>query len=434
MQPDASGRPGRRAILLLTQTFPPDPAAVGNHFADVAHELARRGHRVIVLTSAAGYDDPSRRYPIREHHADGVEIRRIRFASLGKSGIIRRVVASLAYMAQCLALGATLSRLDGVVFSTSPPFIGIVGALIGLLRRVPVAYWVMDLNPDQLIAVGTLSRKSLLARLLLRLDQFILRRSSLVVALDGRMAARLTTIHAHRGVVQVIPPWSPGVVPVTTPRTDNPFARAHGLIGDTVIMYSGNHTKSNPLKTLLEAAVRLRDEPRLRFVFVGQGAGKAEVEHYQRRYDLSNVLSLPFQLADDLPMSLAAADVHVVSLGEEMAGIVHPSKVYAAMAAGRPILYLGPPSSHVSDLLERHDIGWRVSHGDVDAVVRTLRGILADGPRGGQEMGTRARHVIDVELTPERLYRAFCNALELKFWGIGPTDSADVAEPTQPIA
>ena len=114
-------------------------------------------------------------------------------------------------------------------------------------------------------------------------------------------------------------------------------------------------------------------------------------------------------------MSLAAADVHVVSLGEHMAGIVHPSKVYAAMAAGRPVFYLGPPSSHVSDLLERHDIGWRVEHGDMDGAVRALRAILAAGPIRRREMGAHARDVIDGELAPDRLCSAFCDAVELAF-------------------
>jgi colanic acid biosynthesis glycosyl transferase WcaI len=411
-----------RSILLLTQTFPPDPAAVGQHFSDVAHELARRGHRVVVLTSAVGYDDPSRRYPMHERHADGVEVRRIRFASLGKSSIIRRIIASLAYMVQSLALGLSISRLEGVVFSTSPPFIGVIGVLIGWVRRVPAAYWVMDLNPDQLIATGKLAQRSWLARVLLSVDQFILRRSSLVVALDEMMSLRLSTIHAYQGSVRVIPPWSPGVVRVNTPRDANPFVRAHGLHDDTVIMYSGNHTQSNPLQTLLEASVRLREEKRLRFVFIGQGTGKAEVEEYRRKHNLPNILSLPFQSAAELPMSLAAADVHVVSMGEGMAGIVHPSKVYAAMAAGRPILYLGPTSSHVSDLLQRHDIGWHVEHGDVDATVMTLRGILADGSRRREEMGDRARQVIELELAPERLCRAFCDEVEMAF-----------AKPTSPL-
>ena len=73
-----------RTILLISQTFPPDAAAVGQHFGDVARELARRGYSVTVLTSARGYDDPTVVYPLRERTVDGVDIRRMRLSSLGK--------------------------------------------------------------------------------------------------------------------------------------------------------------------------------------------------------------------------------------------------------------------------------------------------------------------------------------------------------------
>jgi colanic acid biosynthesis glycosyl transferase WcaI len=56
---------------------------------------------------------------------------------------------------------------------------------------------------------------------------------------------------------------------------------------------------------------------------------------------------------------------------------VHPSKVYGAMAVGRPILLVGPPENHVADILAEHDIGWHVQHGDVDAAVRILREIAS---------------------------------------------------------
>ena len=150
-------------------------------------------------------------------------------------------------------------------------------------------------------------------------------------------------------------------------------------------------------------------------MFVGDGAGKAEVERFRLEHDLSNVLSLPYQPAETLSMSLSAGDVHVVSLGNRMAGIVHPSKVYAAMAVGRPLLYLGPPSSHVNELLERHRIGWRVAHGDVDGAVTTIRSIMAQAPRARGEMGARARRAIEVELAPDRLCSILCDAVEREF-------------------
>src|SRR5439155_22115739 len=125
--------------------------------------------------------------------------------------------------------------------------------------------------------------------------------------------------------------------------------------------------------TLLDAAVRLKDDPGIKFLFVGGGIGKREVEQYIQQYNLSNVVSLPYQPLEDLRYSLSAADVHVVSLGGNMVGIIHPCKVYGAMAVARPVLFFGPKPSHIDDLLEQHHFGLHVSHGDVGGAVCAIR-------------------------------------------------------------
>ena len=50
-------------------------------------------------------------------------------------------------------------------FGTSPPLVGFAATVVKMFRAVPIAYWAMDLNPDQLIAMGKIREKSLAARL-----------------------------------------------------------------------------------------------------------------------------------------------------------------------------------------------------------------------------------------------------------------------------
>ncbi|HKS09266.1 MAG TPA: hypothetical protein VJS13_06920, partial [Pyrinomonadaceae bacterium] len=67
--------------------------------------------------------------------------------------------------------------------------------------------------------------------------------------------------------------------------------------------------------------------------------------------------------------SLSAADLHVVVMGDEFVGIVHPCKIYNIMAVGAPALYIGPQPSHISDLTVEIT---HKRHGDVDGVVETI--------------------------------------------------------------
>jgi colanic acid biosynthesis glycosyl transferase WcaI len=134
-------------------------------------------------------------------------------------------------------------------------------------------------------------------------------------------------------------------------------------------------------------------------VFVGGGRGKADVE--ARR--LTNVQSLPYQPRETLDDSLGAADLHVVVMGNEMVGIVHPSKIYGVLAVGRPVFYLGPPASHVAEIVERHQLGWSVRHGDVAGAVDALRAAAAMTPADRARMGARARDVLEQEFPQSML-------------------------------
>jgi putative colanic acid biosynthesis glycosyltransferase WcaI len=410
--PHKNGAAEVTAITLLTQTFPPDSAAVGQHMGDLAQAMAARGHHVRVLTADHGYDDASVKYVRRETTPAGVDVRRLRFASFGKATFLHRIAAMVSFIGQAGSVLLFERDLGAIVFSTSPPFVGVLAVVVGFVRKIPTAFWAMDLNPDQLVALGTLRSEGIPARFLRSINRLILHRSDVVIALDELMAERLRQ-QARRPIhVEVIPPWSPGKALTTVPRRQNAFRMQHGLNDKTVVMYSGNHTPSNPLTTLLEAAVALRDCETLRFVFVGSGTAKQEVEQYIAQYSLHNILTLPYQPKATLSDSLSAADVHVVSLGTPMAGVIHPCKVYGAMAVARPILYFGPSPSHVTAILDEWQNGWAVSHGDVAEAIRILRHIAAQPHETLASIGERGRAAMVSKFDPTTLCEAVTAAIE----------------------
>lgn len=376
-------------FLFVTQVYVPDPAAVGQHLADAAEELAARGHKVIVYTSRSGYDNPSLKYPSREI-LRGVDVRRLPLSSFGKSSIIVRLLGGILFVKQAVLRSFFQPNIDAVIVSTSPPMASLGALVIAGFHRAKLKYWVMDVNPDQIVALGMARPGSFAVRVFDWINREVLSRADDVIVLDRFMAERINQKADVRSRTTVLPPW-----PAEDPREvvahdDNPFRASHGLNGKTVVMYSGNHGPSNPLSTILDAAVRLQDEPRLRFMFVGGGVGKQEVEATQS----SNIESLPYQPQEDLRYSLAAADVHVVTMGEGIRGIVHPSKVYGAMAVARPILLVGPDENHVSDIIDKHINGWHVRHGDVDEAIRVLREIANMSAEELAAMGKRGRDAI----------------------------------------
>lgn len=394
-------------LLVISQVYVPDPAAVGQYVADGAEEMVRRGWSVGVLAASRGYDDPSTRYAARETRG-GVSIRRLPFSSFGKRSIAVRLLAQSIFLAQAFLHGLFGRRPDLVLVSTSPPFAGLVGAMLSLCRGTPYAWWVMDINPDQMVAADKLAAGSPFVRIFDWINRITLRRAATVVTLDRFMAERLRQKGPDAPTVSVIPPWP--LAEESLASTGETFRSRHDLTGKFVVMYSGNHAIQHPLDTLLDAAREFAAVPRVVFVFMGGGAGKAAVD--KRVADgATNIRSFPAVPLEQLADALCAADLHVVTMGDDMVGIVHPCKVYTAMAVGRPILFFGPERSHVGELITDHQVGWSVRHGDTAAAVEAIRTAAASSTEQLSNMGRRAAEAVSFSLSADQLRSDFCDRI-----------------------
>jgi colanic acid biosynthesis glycosyl transferase WcaI len=394
-------------LVLLSQVYVPDPAAVGQYMHQAAAAMVQRGYRVIAFAADSGYEDPSQRFA-RYERMDGVHVVRLPFSSFGKNSIRNRLLGGSIFTTEASLLAAALPRVDHVLVSTNPPMIGAAGIALALSRRSRLSLWMMDINPDQIVATGRMAASALPVVGFDWLNKHTLLRAQNVVTLDAFMAERLQSKVAACPTPQVIPPWPILSVGELDRRRGQRFRAEHGLSDKRVVMYSGNLSPLHPVDTLLEAARALQDDPRLEFVFIGGGSARERIASY----GLRNLRFLPYQPLNELQESLSAADVHLVSMGDAMVGIVHPSKIYSAMAVGRPILALGPQRSHIASLVREHQIGWHLEHGAVDQAVASLREIAsADAARLAQ-LGARAHAAITRDFDPAQLIARFCGILE----------------------
>ncbi len=92
-----------KTLLVISQTFVPDPASVGQHMTDSEdRDGEAEGIGFWCTASEQGYENPAVRYPKREM-LEGVEIRRLGFASFGKKNIFPlRVLGTASFMLQAI--------------------------------------------------------------------------------------------------------------------------------------------------------------------------------------------------------------------------------------------------------------------------------------------------------------------------------------------
>jgi glycosyltransferase involved in cell wall biosynthesis len=375
-------------VLLLNQCFYPDVVATAQYLTDLAEDLSARGHEVTVIASDRGYDDPSLRLS-RFETWKGIRIIRIPSLSLGKNARWQRLINFASFVSVCALRLLLLPRFDVVVALTSPPLISFLAALFVKLKGGSFCFWVMDLNPDEAIAAGWLKERSILARVFQWMLGYSVKQAARVVVLDRFVRERVLDKGAKAERVTIIPPWSlDGAVGFSAEKR-GAFRREHGVDDRFVVMYSGNHSPCHPLDTLLEAALRLKPREDVVFCFIGGGSEQKKVTAFASRHELNNVRVLPYQPLNELSGSLSAADLHVVVMGEEFVGIVHPCKIYNIMSVGAPTLYIGPQPSHVTDIASQFQSTelFLTRHGDVVRVAESI--LLARELQARVKGGTR---------------------------------------------
>ncbi|MEM1098503.1 MAG: glycosyltransferase family 4 protein [Planctomycetota bacterium] len=397
-------------ILVISQTYVPDPAAVGQYMHEAGVELVRRGYRVKAVAADRGYEDTSLKFPKREV-LDGVDIRRYGLSSFGKTSIAIRLLGGCLFTAQATLRTLFTRRLGAILVSTSPPMAPMAALIVGAIRRKPIVFWAMDINPDQMIAMGKVGEKSIPARLFDTMIRWTLKRSAKTVTLDRFMGERLEVKVPLGDKLEVMPPWPMADHLEPVPHADNPFRDEHGLQGKRVVMYSGNISPAHPIDTILEAAKRTQDRDDLVYLFIGGGLGKQRIDEYVAEHGLSNVKTLPYQPLDRLRYSLSAADVHLVAMGEDMIGIVHPCKVYGVLNVRRPVLALGPENSHIGDIVTEHDAGWRLDHGDADEAERLLRELADTDQDAFDRKGRNAEAAMLASFSKAKLCGDFCDVV-----------------------
>jgi glycosyltransferase involved in cell wall biosynthesis len=350
-----------KSILFINRVYPPANGATGEMLREMAEGLAARGWDVTVLTSAEP-GEPSR--VIR----GGVRLLRSG-VRLSRQSVFLRAVSYLFMLPWLLARALLLPRTDFVVTLTDPPMLAVLGPMIGFFKRNKILHWAQDIYPEVAEELGVLPRGHALTRLLQQMSTVALLRCDAVVSIGRCMTKRLVARGVPYARIFCIPNWSPPVRTIDHP--NNPFRQALGLEGDFVVVYSGNIGLAHEFDTLLDAAADLRGH-HVVFLLIGDGPRRAAVQQAAEARNLSNIRFLPSQPAGKLSESLSAADAHLVTMRQNLCGLVVPSKVYGVLAVGRPCLFVGPRESEAARILLEHDAGSVIEPGQPAALAGAI--------------------------------------------------------------
>jgi glycosyltransferase involved in cell wall biosynthesis len=422
------------SILFVNQYYHPDIAATGQNLTDLAEYLSRSGFNVEVWCGRGQYVEGQLAAPSSEV-LNGVNVRRFRTTAFARSTRAGRLTNYLSFYLQVLGRLLLGPRRGHVVFLTTPPLLSFLGYLSGGLRGHRYAVWSMDLHPEAEIAAGMLTAKGVVAQVLHRLSDAGYANADFVVDLGRHMQQRIADRGVDRARLHTVCIWTDADEVEPVKRVSNPVRRELGIGEETVVTYSGNAGLAHRFGELCAAMKCLADDSAFRFVFLGDGPRRREIEHFANSNNIDNFEYLDYFPRSELRFSLSLPDIHLVTLRAEFAGIAVPAKLYGIMAAARPVLFVGPADCESADLINDTQCGAVVdpdrTPDPVGTIVRTLREWSA-APEVREELGRLGRAAV-----LERYSRDICctefESIIRRYWG-GPMPPVDLPAQEAPVS
>jgi glycosyltransferase involved in cell wall biosynthesis len=401
-------------LSVVTQFFPPDYAATGQLIEELVRQLGQQGIDIKVFTGQPGYAFDAATAPAYEQH-ELVQIKRSRTTQISSHRIRGKLINGVSFAIRTmLHLIINTHRRNLVLVTTAPPFLPFLSYLVNLFFGLPYVCLLYDLYPDIATELGVLPKQHWLARFWRSINCKVWRRAKGIIVLSPNMKQRVVG-HCPEAEhkIAVIHSWADPEAIVPMPKQKNWFAWRYGLINKFTVLYSGNMGRCHDIDTIFETAIQLQDEP-IQFVCIGSGAKRKSLMEKVEELGLTNILFLPYQDKDVLPYSLTACDLSLVSVSPGMESLVAPSKLYPALASGRPIAAVCPDSIYLKQLIDDAKCGTTFRNGDSQGLAAFIRH-LSNDRQLVEQMGRAGRHYLEENFTPEIIAEQYYQVLHQAF-------------------
>lgn len=384
-------------VLIVSQYFWPENFRIN----DLATGLTDRGHRVTVLTGIPNY--PSGRFfpgyglfSRRRERYGKIDVVRTPLVPRGNSRGFRLALnyLSFAILGCITGLMRLRGRFDVIfVFEVSPVTVGVPALFIKWLKGAPILFWVLDLWPETLSAVGAVRSKFAL-RLVDHLVSFIYRHCDRILVQSQAFIGAVARQGADSVKTRYFPSWGEDVYKADIDITTLP--KLPPLPAGFRIVFAGNIGVSQDFGTILRAAETVHRQYRdIHWIIVGDGRMADWVGSQVRERDLGKYVHLVgrFPLAT-MPAFFEAADVLLVSLRRDpIFALTIPGKIQSYLASGKPILAM--LEGEGARIIEEAGAGLSCPAEDADALAQAVLAIYQMHPAERAAMGARGRSYHD---------------------------------------
>lgn len=364
-------------ICIITNHFYPEDFKVN----DIAFELAKRGYEITVLTAIPDYPkgkfyEGYSLFKRRNENVNGVNIIRLPIIPRGKGGAIRLVLNYVSYFF-CLSIFISFHsfrhKYDRIfVHLTSPFFIGVCARRMAKRQKIPLLFWVLDLWPESLISAGGISY-SLIINSQIKMVQKVYEQCDKILISSKGFEKSICEKGDFKEKLIYFPNWAEDVTGKTPEDFNIKNLKPYDEVGNFIILFAGNIGEAQNLDAVIEAANLLKNEKKIKFVFVGDGRRKEYLQNLVKDYNLENTVYFLGRFPiETMPIFMNASSVLLFSLKDELCfNLTVPAKVQFYMSQGKPILAM--INGDGANLLEEANCGIAVNAGDSNGLSEAVR-------------------------------------------------------------
>lgn len=363
----------------MNRVYPPVRGATGRVLRDLAKSFAREGWHVTIITTGPK--------SIKERDG-GIRIIRVKAPE--------RPRGSFSYLLIWIKMLFVTLRIKGrhlVVTLSDPPLVVVAGRIVAAVKKSRHIHWCHDLYPDVLPALG-IKMPGFLMKFFKAQSRKAMQSCDKVIVTGRCMAKHLTYEGLNPKQITTISNW-PDIEILEAPVPDDgdgqfftvPSVNGARPYNELLkekqkfrVLYAGHIGLAHPIDAIIDAAEMLEDElTDVEFVFVGDGEKFDYIAQERTKRGLENIRLLPFQPVERLREVMESGDLHLVSMKEEAAGFIVPSKLYTAIAVARPCIFMGPVQSETAKVIKDFQTGKIVPQGDAKALADAIRSYRMSG-------------------------------------------------------
>jgi len=403
--------PNQEPVLwIVCEVYYPEMISTGYYLTTIAEGLAR-DRPVKVICGQPNYANRGTTAPQHEVR-NGVEIFRVGSTRLNKNRIINRIVNMTTIGATMMwACLRQLDRGDSVLVVTAPPSLPYMVALAAMVKGAGYTPLIHDVYPEQLVAIGSMAETSIPTKLLNFFNRWLYKHAARIIVVGRDMKELLLRKTAGLDIPIInIANWADLELVEPAAKQGNPLIKKLRLQDKFILLFAGNFGRPTDIGTIVEAAELLRNDEKIHFLFVGDGAKRPWLEAEIKRRALTNITVAGSMPREEQSIFLNACDVGLVTLVRGMWGAAVPSRTYNFLAAGKPILALVDEGSEVDRVVAEEHLGWNVGTRDPAVLAQLVRD-LAQHPERVWEIGTRAREVALSHYSSEQAVNAYRDTL-----------------------